>query len=639
MRRLDLLVAKLGVLVSALLLGLRLLASQPFLLMIPLATGTASLVYVVTQDRTRTQLGHVYLSRTVTGYLPAVVFTGLAALAVLVRITGARTWPAYLLAGAIGALILLQILMAQDEQLFPGAVLVQLLVAAVVIRLTALYVTPGFVGVDIWTHIPVFVDGIVAEGSFAPLAESKYSLAPLYHSIAAVASLVFGDSRMGLYLTLGLLIPLSAVFVYATAHLFVATRWALLATALYAFGDQFIRWGMHIIPTSLGLVFFLAALYCMTRLFVVDDAWSSWLLFALSLAVVFTHQVSTVILLTLLGVGTVIAFREQVAERGPTATRSTPVAPLAAIFVSTLSITIISWAQTPWNDGIFLTRMLSTVADAVREAGFLNLASEQSASVTTRQSGPLSAFIPYLELFGFACLLALAVLGGLRMLKWDRSESISLTYILVSATLFVGIFGLSLFGFRALLPGRWMAFMYAPMAIVAAVGFGHVAGNGSRTLLLALVLIVSLGYPGTMVVAEKASLDSPAFDEDLPRFAYTDAEIDAVESLAVVRPPSVDEQIYSDHPYQTILDPIGEFDGRTVAIGRNGAVSPGPILYREYQSTGPVSYDPPPETVGTLEIDATREETVCWRGRNTVFANEEVRLCTPPAVNTAGGST
>jgi hypothetical protein len=82
----------------------------------------------------------------------------------------------------------------------------------------------------------VFIDGIASAGTFEPIAESKYVMAPLYHSLGAIAALVFGDARAGVFLSMGVLVPLSALFIYVTARLFVDTRWALFATALYAFG-------------------------------------------------------------------------------------------------------------------------------------------------------------------------------------------------------------------------------------------------------------------------------------------------------------------------------------------------------------------------------------------------------------------
>lgn len=628
----DLALAKVGILLSVLLLSLRLLAAQPFLVVIPVATGTACSVYVVLHDRQIPAVGTPALPGVVIDILPAAVVAGLGILILQIRAVGARTWPAYLLIGAIGTLLLAQILFVNEERLAARRVLVQILAASVVIRLIALYITPGFVGVDIWTHIPVFIEGIAGDGSLAALADSKYLMAPLYHTTGAVAALVFGSARTGVYLTLGVLVSLSAVFIYLTAALLLSTRWALLATALYVFADQFIRWGLHIIPTSLGLVFFLAALYCVTRAFVTDDGWSVPLLFVFSLAVVFTHQVSTGVMLVVLGIaaGVAVAGARLGWRSGGT---SPPALALSGVFLVTLVVTVASWAVTPWSGGsVFLWRMLSILRETVlTQAGFLNLAGGGSAAAAS--SGLVSQLVPFVELTGFAILLAAAVVGGLWMLRWDRTTAGSYTHILAAGTMFVIVFGLSLFGVRALLPGRWIAFMYAPLAVMAATGLYYVARNAPRGAVLAIFVVLAVGYPATMVVAEKATLDSPAFEEEYPRFAYTEPEINAVASISEVHPASVGETIYSDHPYQTIFEPLGGYDARTVEIGDAGTVSPGPVVYREYQATAPVSFDRPEGASGVAP--ALDESTVCQPGRNVVYANEEVRLCTPPV--TEGG--
>jgi len=172
-----------------------------------------------------------------------------------VWVAGGRTPVSYLLIGAIGTTILAQSLLVEETDLSPSLVVAQLLVSAVVIRLSALFVTPGFVGVDIWTHIPDFVAGIAETGSLSAMADSKYIMAPFYHTIGAIGTLIFGSARMGVYLSIGLLVPLSALLVYATATQLLGVRWALVATTLFAFAGQFIRWGIHLIPTSLGVVF------------------------------------------------------------------------------------------------------------------------------------------------------------------------------------------------------------------------------------------------------------------------------------------------------------------------------------------------------------------------------------------------
>jgi hypothetical protein len=641
-QRPDIAIAKLGIVASLALLGLRLVASQVLLLVIPLAIGTGSLLYLVT-DRSRATHARPALSNRVLGFAPAAVFLGLAVLVATVYAVGARTDLVYLLTGVIGTAIVAQILLVDADRLAVGPVLLQILAAAVVIRLTALFVTPGYVGVDIWTHATSFTAGIASEGSLGALAGTKYAMAPLYHVTAGIGALVFGSVRTGLYLSLGLLVALSALFVYATGAIMMPARWALLATALYAFSDQFIRWGMHLIPTSLGLALFLGAVYLITRVFAGNgEGWAVGLLLVSSLAIVFTHQVSTAIVLFVLAIATAVAAVARLAEprsavdedrSARLAARSRTALSLAGVFVLTLATTIVSWANTPFGDGdTFLWKELEVLQSSLAEnAGFLNLAGGDATTITTASpTSTLGQLAPYIELVGFGLLLAGAVVGGLGMLRWDVPRDLSLTHLVAGAGLFLAVFGFSLFGIRALLPGRWLAFLYVPMALIGAVGVYYISQTGSYRLIAVVFLLLAIGYPTTMVVAEKATLDNPAFDEQHKRFAYTTAEIGAIDRIERIHPAGTAGEVGTDHPYVTLFRRVGGYEAETLTLGTDGPVGADASVYRSYQSTGPSTFRRGEGASRTIQGPVGQR--VCPDSWNKRYANDEVWFCVEPEV-------
>ena len=635
--RMDVTLAKAGVVVSVLLLGLRFLASQVFLVAIPLAFAAGCALYLLIRDRTAHRPATVSLPRVATGYLPSVVLLGLAGVVLAVDAAGQRTALAYVLTGGVCVVILAQVFLTEEPE--PALVLFEILLAAVVVRLVAMFATPGFVGVDAWTHVPVFVEGIARTGSLDAIGGSKYAMAPFYHLVGAVGTLVAGAARRGVYLTLGLLVPLSALFVYATAQLFVPARWALFGTALYAFSDQFIRWGMHVIPTSLGLVFFLAVAYCLTAVLVEERVgWHVALLLTFSLAAVFTHQVSTAVLLVPLGAAPLAAATWDAVDGRAYPGRFSPhTKALSGVFVVTLGVTLWSWAVTPFGGGTsFLWNRIQVVQLAVQDAGFLALTSTRAPGGAAGQAAGtesvLGGLVPFIDVTGFSLLLAASVLGGLAMLRWSRPSDAALTHVATAAVVFVVVFGLSLFGIRALLPGRWIAFMYVPFAVMAAAGLYHLSRKASRPTVLAVALVLVLGYPTTMVVAEKATLDSPAFEETYPRYAYTEPEIAAMYAIATIRPPAVAEGIRTDHPYRTIFESPGGFDARVLVMSGGTAQASTAVVYRDYQSTGPVTFHRPGGGPFAGFTGNFGPESVCPPGRNHVYANDQVRLCTPSSV-------
>ncbi len=640
LERPDITLAKVGVVVCLLLLGLRLLTSQILLVIIPTAVGAACVLYLGIQSRRSMAFTFPTLPRGVIGYLPSLVFFALAGLVLATYLVGRRTPPIYVLTGVIGSLILVQTLLITDDDLSPGLVLVQIVTAAIVVRFSALLVTPGVIGVDIWTHVPVFVAGIVEAESLSAISDSKYIMAPLYHTIGAIGALFFGSARMGVYLTIGVLMPLSVLLVYATGRLLLPARWALTATALYAFADHFIDWGIHVIPTSLGLVFFLGALYCVTRLFYTTEPWALGFLVVFSFAAVFTHQISTAIVLVLLGVASAAAV--STARFGRRRREGTTLRTLGIVgtFVTTLAVTIVSWMYTPWYaEDPFLWQMLTTLEGTLfGEAGFLNLAGGGSnGGGAAGSTGIVAEVVPFIEWFGFALLLLTAVIGGLAMLRMEDPPEITITYVLGAAAMFVIVFGFSLFGIRDILPGRWMGFMYALLAVMGAFGLYYLSEHASRRVILVVFLVIALGYPTTMVVAEKATMDSPAFESEYPRVSFTDSEIAAVETIRDVYPPHADRRVFTDHPYQAVFGRYGGYPSRVVEVDESGLTTPNPVVTREYQTRGATLFYEAGEPRRSLSSYTVSPERVCTPQRNQVYTNGDVRMCSSTAV-TGGGS-
>lgn len=639
--RLDTTVAKVGIVASILLLSMRLLAAEILLVVIPVTTGVACALYFGVHRRQATAVAFPTLPAGVGRYIPSVVVVGLAVLVVAIAEIGSRTLPIYLLIGAIGATILAQPLLVDEDELSPSLILGQILASAVVIRLSALWVTPGFIGVDIWTHVPVFIQGIVDTGSLAAIADSKYSMAPFYHTIGAIAALVFGSARIGMYLSVGLLVPLSALLVYATGSLLLPARWALVATTLFVFADQAIRWGLHIIPTSLGLVFFLGALYSVTRLSLTDEPWLIGVLLLVSLATVFTHQVSTAILLVFLGVAAASAVAARLFGSTVGRMNSRSLTGIVGTFFVTVAVTVASWSMTPYTTGdSFLTQMLATVETAITtEAGFLNLVSgggTGSAASGAESVGVIARTLPVIEWFGFALLLAVAIVGGLAMLRMENPPSLTGTYVVSSAAMFVIVFGFSLFGVHAILPGRWIAFMYALLAIMGAVGLFHLSGRASKRVMLAVVVVLAIGYPTSMAVAEKATLDSPVAGSENPRYSYTEPEIAAVGTISSIYAPGEDTSVDSDHPYHTLYERFGGYTARTAVFDASGSTDPRPVIARSYQQRGPAVFHEagdPPQSVLAPTISPER---ICSPTRNRVYTNDEVTLCTTSPVTEGG---
>lgn len=444
--RLDTVAAIGGLLIALVLFPLRFFASQVYLNTVPVVLGTACILYLVYlyQRQQTTDDARLTLPSKVTMSLPTVVLLGLAAMVVLTVLEGARTVPFFVLASVVGALVVGQICFASDRDFNARLLLLQVVLFALVFRGTALYATPGFIGIDVWTHMGL-TEQIVTEGRVGAISHDKHYASPFYHLLVTASSMLFDVSlRSALYLTLGVVMPISVLLVYAGGNLLVSKRWATLAAAVYALASHVSMWGLHLIPTSMGLVFFLAMLYALLRVMRIEYTTRDFVLLLLSsVAVILTHQVSTFIMLVLL----LAAFVAQmVFEIGPlgltrldsSVFRTKKPVNLVGLVVFNVGLTIFVWSLTPYRQNSFLATVLSYFRQTVEEsAGFLNIASGSSggeeAGAAEAVTTLLDQVVPYVEELGFLFLLGATFVGCLYIVHRRRAEQSVFTLLLAAA--------------------------------------------------------------------------------------------------------------------------------------------------------------------------------------------------------------
>ncbi|WP_254763812.1 hypothetical protein [Natrinema marinum] len=649
--RLDTVAAIVGMLIALALFALRFFVSQIYLNTVPIVLAVACGLYLLSlyqQDHAR--VFPAFPAR-VAMALPTVVLVGLAGLVTLMVIQGERTALFFGAAGVVGTLLLSQILFASERDLHPGLIVLQIVCFATVIRFTALYATPGYVGIDIWTHSGL-VEAILSEESLGAISHDKHYGSPFYHLLVAASSLLYDiPVRGALYLSVGLVMPLSVLLVYATTNLLVSTRWALLATACYAVAGHVTRWGMHLIPTSLGLVFFLGMLYALIRVMRIEYTIRDFfVLLLLSIAVILTHQVSTFIMLVLL----LAAFLAQVTfVLGPfgltrldtSVFRTKKPVNLVGLVVFNFGLTIFVWSLTPYRQQSFLATVLSYFSQTLEEsAGFLNIASDSSsggATATESTMTLLDQLVPYVDKLGFLFLLGATFVGCLYVVHRRRAEQSVFTLLLASAFMLVFVLGLPMFGIRNFIPTRWFAFLYAPMAILGAIGLRTLRQNLTPGIVFSVLFVFILVYPGAMLFAAESTADNPVFSEHHEKLAYDRSELAAAESIGTVTgSPAGDEirpdqQLHTDHPYQTLIGRTGAYAPAATdpaVVASNGTVTHDYTVYRTRQSSEGSYFRTPS---GRAEMRKVSRSQLCRPEQATVYTNGDVTLCTPSPVTGA----
>jgi hypothetical protein len=632
----DRLAATLGVVAALALLPLQLFVSHIYAQTIPFVVGGASLIYLfATRGQTATR--PFTLPPLVAHALPPLVGFGSSALVLLAHTQGARSGVFYVLAAALGTLVLTQILFVDDADLHPGVILGQAVVLGAVVRFASLLATPGFVGIDVWVHIPAFTQGMLSANSIGGMGQTKYVMAPLYHLLVGTTAMFADVSlRTALYLSLGLAMPLSVVFVYLLTRTLVPTRWALFAVVLYALSDATIRWGIHLIPTSLGLAFFLAVLYLVVRIMQKDTGLrDTLLLLFFFVAQAFTHQVSSFITLVFLLAGLLIRFgisaglfdRQLGDGDSGLDLDGTKTIPFGGYFVFNLGLLTLIWSLTPYYGRPFLkTAFLffwNSIGGGLEDVTGAGSGGGGGGAAT---AGPtfLEFVVLNFDTLGFLLLLFGTIVGSLYALRRGRTNQAVLTIVAAAALMMVFTLLPPLVGVGTFLSGRWFAFLYAGMAVMTAIGFDYLRRGLSPKAFLILLLVFLYAFPMVMIGSPKATVDSPLMENDRPRYSFSEQELAARDTVRDITTGSPQDPIYTDHPYTSLLNPHDQPRFGTARIPPDGVASHDEVLYREYQRTGAPIFR---TGAGAQRVYPVEQSVLCNGRHATVYSNGDVELC------------
>ncbi len=650
--RFDVAAAALGLLLAAALVPLRFVVSQIYVETIPIVLGSACLLYLFAtyRDSRRVQ-GIPTLSRDLRRSLPSLVFVGLAALVLLTVHDGGRSPRFLVLSGLVGTLIVCQIAFVRTEGFDRTRVLVQIVALAFVVRFAALYGTPGLIGIDAWTHVYDLAESVRATESLNGISDDKHYTSPLYHLLVVATSLLGDVSlRLGLYLSLGVVMPISVLLVFATANLLVDERWAAFAAALYSVGDYVVEWGIHLIPTSMGLVLFLALCYWLVRSMRTDqDRVTLWFLLALSVAVILTHQVSSFITLVMLG-GAFLAylvmrlevFRPSILD--PDVFRISRPVNVAGLMAFDLGFSTFLWSFTPYEGETFLVTVFSYFHQTLASsAGVLNLAgpdsgSASAAAAASEAPSTVDLLAPYLDAAGFLLLLFGTFLGCLYVVNRTRARQSTFTLLIGAAIMLVFVLGLPIFGIRNFIPQRWFAFLYVPLAVLTVVGLRHLELSVDRWVAVAVVLVFAAAFPSAMLLSGNGTVDDPVFEDREARLAYEEPELAAVSTIGrTTGSPSGQEilpnqVLHTDHPYQTLFNRRGAYYADTASVNDSEPVTHDVVVYRREQTRAATYFT---NSQGYGEIRDVNRSRLCRPGMAVTYTNDEVVMCTePPAATT-----
>ncbi|ADJ16788.1 glycosyltransferase family 39 protein [Halalkalicoccus jeotgali] len=619
-----------GLLLAALLIPLNLYLTHILVRTVPPVLAVACLLYLVaTRSSSIDRVGT--LPQWAVHALPGVVFLGATGLIILSLLTGGRGPTFYAITIALSVLVFVQIAFVPERDLSIGLLLMQVIALGFVVRFAGLLGSAGYVGIDVWVHMPQYVQGILDTGSIAGMGRTKYTAAPFYHLVVAATTLLAGISpRLALFGSIGVVMVAASLLVYLTAVRFVDPRWAVFATAAYSISDFVVVWSIHLIPTSLGLVVFLVILLLFVRIQQHGPRPAEVaLLVGFMFSMALTHQVSAFIMLVLFVAGSLAqivlnvgGLRQRFLSEDGYSIRIHSVHGYSAF---ALGLLMLVWSMTPWGNRTFTEAVLVVLWGSIEGSGLFDRGGATGTGAGGGEPGSFlgETLIPLLDQTGFLLFLFGTVVGSLYLLGRERTSQSGLTLIVAALIMVVFTVVPPLFGLRNFLPGRWFAFLYAVMAILTAVGFDRLRRDCSPQLLAAVVIVFALVFSGGVVLDSDATQDAPSFPDQNGRYGYTPAEVTAMETLVETTESSAENPIYSDSPYITVLNRYGGVDRFTAATVDGEPPDHETIVYRDYQREGAPRFE---TADGRNHVQQTTIEVMCGT-RSIGYDNGNVVLC------------
>jgi hypothetical protein len=605
-------------------------ASSVYLTTVPLVLGVSSGLYLLSK-RTGypdTRLDDLRVSPRVAHALRQTTVVGIAAMVFVGALTGGRTVAFFVVAALVGAVLFAQIFVNPRAELRPTAVLAQVVAYALVVRGVALVTTPGLIGVDAWVHLTDYAHSIQQAGRLEAIADVKYFGAPLYHLLVVVAADLFDTTlETALYATLGVVVPLSLLLVYFSSRYLLSARWSLFAVAVYGVTDHFVRWGIHLIPNSMGLVLFIGVCYGIAKMWATRPSAALYgltLLFAI--ATILTHQVSTFVLLVVLALGIVVQVAVELSDSvgaAPGGHADGVTTNFVALFVVLATLTAVNWYQSPVGTSSFVSTMLGNSIQGLNDPGLFDIPS--ATAVSTAPIRSLTVSVPYVyqlvDALGFMVVLLVALVGAFTVFQRRNLESLSLLWVLSAGVMLVVTLGLPLVGLYFLLPDRWFAFMYVPLVVLGAYGLRHLALTLPGREVLAILLVVALVLPGAMLVSDVATRENPLDERYSSQIAFSESELDAAETIGTIHPD--DAVLATDQRYRLLFrDWQGETTGALSLTG-NETTTDRYTVYRRAQTVG----GPKMDYRGSLVRAEVPPDVVCRPSMDVVYANGAVRYC------------
>lgn len=399
-------------------------------------------------------------------------------------------------------------------------VLLKIIVLSLIIYAGIYYQFPGIYGDDPWLHNEWIKEtinfGHITSGN---IMNNSYYFFPVFHLVAALAKILTSLSIYNsIFISIGIVMAISSIFVFLIGEKIVNTKVGLLAALIVSLNCENIGRATAIIAMSLGYFWFLVILYL---IFVRNERKISigLLVILLSMVLILTHTIASLItLISLIGVFISIKLYKQ-SSRSITSYEAPSWNVIMLFIVAMLTM----WMQKKPGSHSFLDITLGPLSNSLPEFAMT--------------SAPIVTNIPYafklLDQGGYLIILFFAIIGILAYIHPKNYNREKIALIFLGGILLVPPNMFDFFRLNNILPARWLIFIYVPLSILAIAGLLRTSNLiQSKMGSFFLIMLVLLSILFSMDTNSVANNDSPLVFNNADRIGYTQSEITAIETLS-----------------------------------------------------------------------------------------------------------
>jgi len=417
----------------------------------------------------------------------------------------------------MAAIVAIEILVLPRRRSYTYLILLKIIIIALSLRLVVQYIFPGFVWFDPWWHESIVQQtlgtGQIVEGT-------DYSRIPVMHLLIASTMLITNLAyKASTILSVGLAqVIANAVFIFLVADKILHNpRLGLLAALLLGVADTVIERGIVAYPMTLGLMWIIIIIYTQFRAYQTPSITNMSISLLFMAVLILTHPLAAAFMAVIflcfwLGFHVYKSLY-------PSRLQVTPSVTILILFV----VAMLSW----W---MYASGHIFDFAKALQWAFAADYFVGPLEVVQYRQAIPLSEYL--LDRMGFFLFFAISFIGVLYFFskKAESREGFSLAIagLVILAVAFLSIpLGLRTY------PQRWLPCSQTILAIPAALGFLLICNTFRSSLAKVSVLtILILVTSFSMMTDIAANFDQPVFSTRVVRLAYTESEIESMETIS-----------------------------------------------------------------------------------------------------------